>query len=1283
MVPCEVNIAKMKKESSTVSHNKSIYENLLPTSCNVKSRTNVSCQDACFQRADQPAVTVTASSGMDVSPSKSDGGSVSLDETMSTCDFLRSPEFEYIDNDDALAVNSIERKACSSLDISDPEGIAGNICKRDILVEIKTVDRVVGIDDNVTDPQLRATIACEIYKNLQASERGDFGAAKVLKSGCGHRNGGGGAVAVAECKGCSVTVARKKMPRTDLVERIQGDINASMRAVLIDWLVEVAEEYSLVPETLFLTVNYIDRYLSGNVIQRQRLQLLGYDNAASKYEEICAPQVEEFCYVADNTYFKKEVLQMESSVLNYLKFEMSAPTAGCFLTWFVRAAQGINETMLCYAPSLIAASAIFLTLTLRHCTLYKPSDLRDCVKAIHRLFCNIHSSSLPGIREKYSQHKTSVTCHIDMEPNNHENDGGQCDWKPRVRMTFDTEQEVYDFYNSYGGRLGFSIRRGYVNKSKEGQITSRQFVCNKEGFRVVDKRDSLTKNPRQEVRTGCQARLVIKWDRNIQKFFVSDFVEQHNHIFVPTECTHMLPSQRKISASQATEIDLAEKSGIRLNAAFELMGNEVGGRESLGFTKLDQKNYLRTKRQNSLAYGEAGSILQYFRDKSLENPSFFYSVQLDNEEQITNIFWADAQMIMDYGQFGDVVTFDTTYKLNSAHRPFASFVGFNHHRETVIFGAALMYDETADSFVWLFRRFLEAMSSKAPKTIFTDQDAAMAKAIPVVMPNTTHRLCTWHLMQNALRHANSIFKDKATVKDKGIKSVLSTFMYDIEDEEEFTLKWEEMLDKYEVRDNHWLKLTFGVKEKWGWPYVRNAWGAGMSITQLSESFNAFLKDFIQSDHNLMQFFMHFDRVLSEKRYKELQAEYALCQKLPRVNIKVKIMEQAADVYTNKIFEEFQDEYVKSLEVNIEEIENDGDSTVYTVLDSDGIKVRKVRQECDDLVTCSCRKFEMKGILCSHCLKILRERLKFKEIPSQYILKRWTKKARSENVKDRCGHDIQVDVRLHQTSRYRSLMAIFRSVACRASESEETYNLTVEKADELIADIETMLSAKFNMPCSDTIQESPPESFEVDGVADNNVVQAKGLKRRECTSKGRRRIKGGLELALAKKNKTSSYNASQTSMSVTPQTPPLFSASAPEAPPLFHQSAPLFSSAPQLPPFSPSVPEVRVSSSQFMYPAYDPSFPHHNMHFSMPSMYSVHGTYQALLNNASSYHSQASNSPACSEVLYARGRGRGRGPFHPIALMHLNNIASWQGIKVAVKKLGEEVTADEDKEGFQR
>ncbi|GFP89208.1 cyclin-a1-1 [Phtheirospermum japonicum] len=66
-----------------------------------------------------------------------------------------------------------------------------------------------------------------------------------------------------------------KRPATNFMEMVQKDINASMRAILIDWLVEVVKEYRLVPDTLYLTVNYIDRYLSRNLMDRQRLQLLG------------------------------------------------------------------------------------------------------------------------------------------------------------------------------------------------------------------------------------------------------------------------------------------------------------------------------------------------------------------------------------------------------------------------------------------------------------------------------------------------------------------------------------------------------------------------------------------------------------------------------------------------------------------------------------------------------------------------------------------------------------------------------------------------------------------------------------------------------------------------------------------------------------------------------------------------------------------------------------------------------------------------------------------------
>ena len=91
---------------------------------------------------------------------------------------------------------------------------------------------------------------------------------------------------------------------------------------------------------------------------------------------------------------------------------------------------------------------------------------------------------------------------------------------------------------------------------------------------------------------------------------------------------------------------------------------QVGGRESLGHTKVDQNNYLRTNRQKDLVYTEVGYLLKYFSDKTLKHPSFFYYIQLDNEEQITNILQADAKMIIDYGQLGDVVSFDTTYKVD-------------------------------------------------------------------------------------------------------------------------------------------------------------------------------------------------------------------------------------------------------------------------------------------------------------------------------------------------------------------------------------------------------------------------------------------------------------------------------------------------------------------------------------------------------------------------------------------------------------------------------------------
>jgi zinc finger SWIM domain-containing protein 3 len=123
--------------------------------------------------------------------------------------------------------------------------------------------------------------------------------------------------------------------------------------------------------------------------------------------------------------------------------------------------------------------------------------------------------------------------------------------------------------------------------------------------------------------------------KDIEKYQIHDFVDKHNHHLHLPETSHMLSCQRKLSEVQAHEINLADDAGIKQRALFELMSRQVGGRENLGYTRLDQKNYLRIKRLRNMAYGEVGSLLQHFQQKSIENPSFYHGVQLDVDEQIT------------------------------------------------------------------------------------------------------------------------------------------------------------------------------------------------------------------------------------------------------------------------------------------------------------------------------------------------------------------------------------------------------------------------------------------------------------------------------------------------------------------------------------------------------------------------------------------------------------------------------------------------------------------------
>jgi hypothetical protein len=169
-----------------------------------------------------------------------------------------------------------------------------------------------------------------------------------------------------------------RLPSATYMEQ-QRDINSRMRAILIDWLVEVHSKYRLHDETLWLAAQVVDRYLQTSQVMRNRLQLVGVAAMliAAKFEEIHPPEVRDFAYITDNTYSKQEILDMEAVILNVLAFDIACPTVVHFLAKFQRANRGsevhkhlaqyiaelslLEMKFLKYKPSQIAAAAVLLS----------------------------------------------------------------------------------------------------------------------------------------------------------------------------------------------------------------------------------------------------------------------------------------------------------------------------------------------------------------------------------------------------------------------------------------------------------------------------------------------------------------------------------------------------------------------------------------------------------------------------------------------------------------------------------------------------------------------------------------------------------------------------------------------------------------------------------------------------------------------------------------------------------------------------------------------------------
>ncbi|XP_010263150.1 PREDICTED: protein FAR1-RELATED SEQUENCE 5-like isoform X2 [Nelumbo nucifera] len=706
---------------------------------------------------------------------------------------------------------------------------------------------------------------------------------------------------------------------------------------------------------------------------------------------------------------------------------------------------------------------------------------------------------------------------------------------PKVGMMFKTEEEAYDFYNRYAGMLGFTTRKSNRNLCRmTGEVNYRKFCCSKQGKRAVDKRRPNVKQPRVETRCGCMAEMRISI-REDGFFHVIVFSEIHNHIIAAPRKAHTLRSRRINSEAQVKQAKMANDLGLALKASMELIAKEAGAHENVESTSTDLKNYLHSCRTGNMEKGEAGAILQYCQDMQEKDPSFSYAVQLDQDELVTNMFWADAHMIVDYSHFGDVVCFDTTYRINNENRPFALFVGVNNHKQSIIFGAAFLYDETVETFEWLFKTFIKTMGGKRPKTILTDDDASIAKAIGLVLPGSHHRLCVWHVFQNATKHLSGVFQNFKTFSED-----LSKCVFDYEEVDEFENAWESMINKYNLQENDWLQKLYEKRYRWALVFGRQTFSADISTTQRSESMNSCLKKYLNIKYDLSRFLRHFERVVADRRYEELKAEFAT-QNIPTLAVQVDILNYVAHIYTPPIFSMFYTEVLQQLNCSIDEDRVVSETiTEYEVSVSGKRKHIVAFNSANDLVNCSCRKFEFIGILCVHALKVLNHR-HIKTIPSHYILRRWTVDVKVKAVEASCGSNITLDEREKAAIRYKEMNRLLNQVADRAASVEDAYKVVMESANRLLKEVTECLkhtnfeksfvaSKVMGAEINDTVSSicSPSTHFDdicKDAVSNNisstegvSSTVVKGFKDKVTTVCSSKRPTDALEKTITKRTK---------------------------------------------------------------------------------------------------------------------------------------------------------------------
>ncbi|XP_022889102.1 protein FAR1-RELATED SEQUENCE 6-like [Olea europaea var. sylvestris] len=679
-----------------------------------------------------------------------------------------------------------------------------------------------------------------------------------------------------------------------------------------------------------------------------------------------------------------------------------------------------------------------------------------------------------------------------------ETSGGDGLQVPQVGMLFKHEEDMYNFYKKYAYAVGFPVKKRNSKKGEDGVLRYLTLTCSREGR--LNGNTSSSVKPQPTVKMGCKARISASSDM-LGNWRINAVHLEHNHETSPSK-SRLYRCNRTLTAHVKRKLEVNDLAGIPLHKSYNSAVVEAGGYENMTCIEKDCRNYVERVRRLRLGEGDAATIQSYFSRMQAQCSGFYFSMDLDDDSRLRNVFWADNRCRLAYKEFGDVVTFDTTYLTNKYDMPFASFVGVNHHGQSTLLGCGLLSNEDTETFVWLFRTWLQCMYGEAPQAIITDQDRAMQNAIEIVFPRTKHRWCLWHILKK-LPEKFGYHVDKGL-----IFGAIHDLVYDSQSEHEFEEGWMAMIDTYSLQQNNWLSGLYENRGRWVPCFLKKTFWAGMSTTQRSESMNAFFDGYVHSKTSLKQFVEQYERALRNKVEKEFQADFKSFSQMIPCATQFEMEEQFQSVYTISKFREVQEEFTGKVYCNIISTSEGSSKTTYNVRETimyDGRRKRKncvvsfVRNNCE--VVCNCHLFEFRGILCRHAIAVL-DWNDITCIPDRYILRRWRRDVRRAHTRVPVNY-AGLETTLAQL-RYEEMSKGFAQVADLAADDEMRSRAIMEWIKSQCEDMMTTRSSGGSNPIPSRTTEVSNDCAVVSKLASGSIRDPQVARRKGVPRKLRKR-----------------------------------------------------------------------------------------------------------------------------------------------------------------------------------